>query len=97
MDIRILLAAGKQPFTLADALRPALTEYLAGAAHLMRGTHQMLEGVFEVAGKIAPVSDIQLKALQDLRYFLRNRSFLVIAQDSTRPINQFDIISETEG
>ena len=42
LDLRILLAAGEQPFTLADALRPALTECLAGAAHLMRGTHQVL-------------------------------------------------------
>ena len=66
---RLVLTAGEQPFTLTDALRPALTECLAGATYLICGTHQVLEWVFEVAGKIAPVSGVQLQALQNLRHF----------------------------
>ena len=59
-----VLAAGKQPFTLADTLRPALTECFARTTNMLRGTNQVLEGVFEVAGKVTPVARIQLQASQ---------------------------------
>ncbi len=57
---RLASSAGEQPLTLADTLRPALTECLAGAAHMMGRPHEVLEWVFEVADQVAPVSGIQL-------------------------------------
>jgi len=62
LDNRFILAAGEQPFTLTDAMHPALTECLASAAHVMRCANKMLEGVFEVAVEVAPVPGIQLQA-----------------------------------
>jgi len=49
---------------VADALRPALANGLAGTAYVMGGTDQVLEGVFEVASEVTPVARIQLQALQ---------------------------------
>ena len=94
---RLVLAAGKQSFTLADALRPALTECFTNATHMMSCTYQVLEGALEVAGEVAPVSGIHLQALKNLRHFLRNRTFLVFTQDASTPVDQFEIIGEPEG
>ena len=94
---QLVLTAGEQPFTLADTLRPALTECFAGAAHMMGRTHQVLEGVFEVAVEVAPVSSVQLQTLKNLRNILGNCPFLVFTQDASTPVDKFDVIGEQEG
>ena len=47
LDLRITLAAGKQPFTLTDAMHPALTDSFTGAAHVMSCANKVLEGVLK--------------------------------------------------
>ena len=94
---RLVLAAGEQPFTLTDSMHPALTECFTDTAYVVGRSYQVFERMFEVAGEVAPVSDIQLQAMQNLRYFLGNRSFLVFTQDTSTPVDQFEIIGEPEG
>ncbi|NNJ95618.1 MAG: hypothetical protein HKP12_00470 [Gammaproteobacteria bacterium] len=60
---RVWLSDGEQSFALAIALRPALTECLARTAHVMGGTDQVLERMFEVTSEVTPVARIQLRAL----------------------------------
>jgi len=40
-------------------MHPALTDSFTGTAHVMSCANKVLEGVLEVAVKIAPVSGIQ--------------------------------------
>ena len=63
------LTAGKQAFTLADTLHPALPQCIAGGAYMVDGADQVSERVFEVLRQVQPVPriHIQLEALQDVR------------------------------
>ncbi|NNJ98408.1 MAG: hypothetical protein HKP12_14770 [Gammaproteobacteria bacterium] len=62
----------------------------------MSSTDQVFEGVFKILGEIAPVACIQVQALQDCRYFRRNRAFLVFTQNAAAPVDQLKLLGEAK-
>lgn len=90
------LAAGKQPLTLADTVRPAFTQGFADAADIVRGADQVPEWGLEVLCQVSPVSCIDVEAVQDFGDILRDDAFLVLTENASAPVDQFEIVGQAK-
>jgi hypothetical protein len=90
------LYSGQKLLTCSHAGASLIPQILTSLLEGVGRSDQALEGALKVLRQIAPVLRVDLQTLQDGRQILGDVTSLILSQEPTCPVSQFEIICQIE-
>ncbi len=77
-------------------MRPPLAELFAGGLDVVGAAYQRFKSAFEVCADVTPFLRVDIQLFEYRWDVVRYGAFLVVAKDSAGPVDEFEVIAESE-